>query len=55
MATTGELLPIRVQGMLASVSCKIYPAVSALVPVDEAARAVYASFGCVTSWTSSVG
>ena len=55
MATTGELLPIRVQHMLVSVSSKIYPAVSALLPVDEAARAVYASFGSVTSWPSSVG
>jgi hypothetical protein len=43
MATTGALLPIRVQHMLVSVSSKIYPAVSALLPVDEAARAVYAS------------
>jgi hypothetical protein len=49
MATTGELLPIRVQHMLVSVSSKIYPAVSALLPVDEATRAVYASFGCVPS------
>ncbi len=49
MATTGELLPIRVRHMLVSVSSKIYPAVSALLPVDEAARAVYASLGCVTS------
>jgi hypothetical protein len=40
--------------MLVSVSSKIYPAVSALLPVDEAARAVYASFGSVTSWPSSV-
>jgi transcriptional regulator with XRE-family HTH domain len=55
MATTGELLPIRVQHMLVSVSSKIYPAVSALLPVDEAARAVYASFGSGTSWPSSVG
>jgi PAS domain-containing protein len=55
MATTGELLPIRVQHMLVSVSSKIYPAVSALLPVDEAARAVYASFGSVTSWPLSVG
>lgn len=54
MATTGELLPIRVQHMLVSVSSKIYPAVSALLPVDEAARAVYASLGSVTSWPSSV-
>jgi hypothetical protein len=49
MATTGELLPIRIRHMLVSVSSKTYPAVSALLPVDEAARAVYASFGCVTS------
>jgi hypothetical protein len=55
MATTGELLPIRVQHMLVSVSSKIYPAVSALLPVDEAAHAVYASFNSVTSWPSSVG
>jgi hypothetical protein len=43
MAATGEVLPIRVQQMLVSVSSKIYPAVSAFLPVDEAARAVYAS------------
>ena len=55
MATTGEVLPIRVRHMLVSVSSKTYPAVSALLPVDEAARAVYASFGSVTSWPSSVG
>jgi hypothetical protein len=55
MATTGELLPIRVRHMLVSVSSKIYPAVSALLPVDEVARAVYASLGSVTSWPSSVG
>ncbi len=35
---------IRIQHMLISVSSKIYPAVSALLPVDEAARPVYASF-----------
>ncbi len=55
MATTGEVLPIRVRHMLVSVSSKIDPAVSALLPVDEAARAVYASLGSVTSWPSSVG
>ena len=48
MATTGEVLPIRVRHMLISVSSKTYPAVSALLPVDEAARAVYASLGSVT-------
>ena len=55
MATTGEVLPIRLRHMLVSVSGKISPAVSAFLPVDEAARAVYASFGSVTSWPSSVG
>jgi hypothetical protein len=55
MATTGEVLPIRVQHMLISVSSKTYPAVSALLPVDEAARAVYASLGSVASWPTSVG
>jgi PAS domain-containing protein len=55
METTGELFPIRIQHMLVSVSSKIYPAVSALLPVDEAARAVYASFGSATSWPSSIG
>jgi len=49
MATTGEVLPIRVRQMLVSVSSKIYPAVSAFLPVDEAAHAVYASLGGVTS------
>jgi hypothetical protein len=49
MAATGEVLPIRVRHMLVSVSSKTYPAVSALLPVDEAARAMYASFGSVTS------
>ena len=49
IATTGEVLPIRVRHMLVSVSSKTYPAVSALLPVDEAARAVYTSFGNVTS------
>ncbi len=49
MATTGELLPIRIRHMLVSVSGKISPAVLAFLPVDEAARAVYASFSGVTS------
>ena len=43
MPTSGELLPIRVRNMMISVSNKTYPAVAALLPVDEAARAVYAS------------
>jgi hypothetical protein len=49
MATTGEVLPILVRHMLVSISGKISPAVSAFLPVDEAARAVYASFDSVTS------
>lgn len=49
MPTTGELLPIRTQSTLLSVSSKIYPAVMAMLPVDEAARTVYASFGSATS------
>jgi hypothetical protein len=49
MATTGEVLPIRIRHMLISVSGKVSPAVSAFLPVDDAARAVYASFGSVTS------
>jgi transcriptional regulator with XRE-family HTH domain len=44
MATGGEVIPIRVRHMQISVSNKTYPAVSALLPVDEAARAVYASY-----------
>jgi len=44
MATTGEVLPIHLRHMLISVSGKISPAVSAFLPVDEAARAVYASY-----------
>ena len=35
MPTTGELVPIRTQSMLISVSSKIYPAVMAMLPVDE--------------------
>lgn len=49
MATTGEVLPIRIWHMLVSVSGKNSPAVSAFVPVDAAARVVYTSFGSVTS------
>jgi hypothetical protein len=49
MATTGEVLPIRIRHMLVSVSGKISPTISAFLPIDEAARAVYASFGSVTS------
>jgi transcriptional regulator with XRE-family HTH domain len=49
MPTTGELVPIRTQSTLISVSSKIYPAVMAMLPVDEAARVVYASFGSAIS------
>jgi|SRR5579883_211446 len=55
MATTGEVLPIRIRHMLVCVSGKTSPAVSAFVPVDDMARAVFASFGSATSWPSSVG
>jgi hypothetical protein len=44
MATTGEVLPIRVRHMLIPISGKTSPAVSAFLPADEAARAVFASF-----------
>ena len=54
MATTGEVLPISLRHLFVSVSGKISPAVSAFLPVDEAARAVYASFGSVTS-SPSIG
>ena len=49
MATTGEILPIRVRHMHISASSKTYPVVSALLPVDEAARAVYASLSNIIS------
>lgn len=45
MPTTGEMIPIRTQSTLISVSSKIYPAVMAMLPADEAAHAVYAAFG----------
>ncbi len=49
IATTGEVLPIRIRHMFVSISGKTSPAVSAFLPVDEAARAVFASFGSATS------
>ena len=55
MATTGEVLPIRVRHMMISISGKTSPAVSAFLPVDEATRAVFASFSSVTSQPSSIG
>jgi hypothetical protein len=54
MATTGEVLPIRLRHMFISVNGEMSPAVSAFVPIDEAARAVYASFENVTSWPPSI-
>jgi hypothetical protein len=45
LTTTDELLPIRFQHMLVSVSSKIYPAISALLPADEAAHRVFAALG----------
>jgi len=47
--TTGEFRPIQIQHILMSVSSKIYPAIAALLPVDEAARGVFASLGCTCS------
>ena len=55
MATTGEVLPIRLRHMLISVSGKISPAVSAFLPIDEAAHTVFASYSSVTSRPSSIG
>jgi transcriptional regulator with XRE-family HTH domain len=49
VTTTGEMLPIHVRNMLISVSNKTYPAVAALLPVDDAARAVYASYDSADS------
>ena len=48
MATTDEAFSIRIRQMLVSVSNKIYPAVLAFLPINEAARTVYNSLGCVT-------
>ena len=45
VATTGELLPIRLRYMQIAISGKTSPAVAAFLPDDEAARAVFASFG----------
>jgi hypothetical protein len=45
MATTGELHPIRLRYMQIAISGKTSPAVAAFLPDDEAARAVFASFG----------
>ncbi len=45
MATTSELLPIRLRYMQIAISGKTSPAVAALLPDDEAALAVFASFG----------
>jgi hypothetical protein len=44
MATTGELLPIRLHYMQIAISGKTSPAVAAFLPDDEAARAVFASY-----------
>ena len=49
MTTAGELLPIRLRYIQIAISGKTSPAVVALLPDDEAARAVFASFGCVAS------
>jgi hypothetical protein len=43
--TTDELLPIQVRHVHLSVSSHMYPCIMAFFPLDEAARAVFASFG----------
>jgi hypothetical protein len=52
MAPDSVLLPIHVRHMLISVSSKPFPIVSALFPVDAAARAVYAAFASLDSSAS---
>lgn len=42
-ATTGELLPIKLQHGYLSVSSHRYPSIVAFFPLDEAARAIFAS------------
>jgi hypothetical protein len=44
-ATTGELLPIQLRHMYISVCSHRYPCIAAFFPLDEAARAVFASLG----------
>jgi hypothetical protein len=44
-ATTGELLPMQFRHMHISVSSHRYPGIAAFFPLDEAARAVFASLG----------
>jgi hypothetical protein len=45
-ATTGELLPIQLRHMHISVCSHRYPGIVAFFPLDEAARAVFASLDC---------
>lgn len=42
-ATTGELLPIQLRQVRISVCSHMYPCIMALLPLDDAARAVFAS------------
>lgn len=42
-ATTGELLPIQLQHIRISICSHMYPCIMALLPLDDAARAVIAS------------
>jgi hypothetical protein len=44
-ATTGELLPIQLRHMHISICSHRYPGIAVFFPLDEAARAVFASFG----------
>jgi hypothetical protein len=44
-ATTGELLPIQLRHIRISVCSHMYPCIMALLPLDDAARVVFASLG----------
>ncbi len=46
-AMTGELLPIQLRNIRISVCSHMYPCIMALLPLDDAARAVFASLSSV--------
>ncbi|MBV9231656.1 MAG: hypothetical protein JOZ18_20265 [Chloroflexi bacterium] len=50
-AQTSQLLPIKLQHLYLSVCSHRYPSILAFFPLDEAARAVFASLGCAESLT----
>ncbi len=55
-ATTDELLPIQLRHVHISVSSHMYPCILAFLPLDEAARAVFASLGSAEeSGSNAVG